>query len=333
MDNLKEKINQLFILGYNGDDFRKNKNFVSLLQNGLGGVIFFTQNILEKGTFKNQVELIKQTAKIVPFLSIDEEGGRVERFENLNKSYSNGKKYLSAKYIAQKGEDALAEQTQKISDELKEFGLNMNFAPVLDVNSNPDNPIIGERAYSDNPKDVAKYSLLVNKIYNNNRIITVGKHFPGHGDTKKDSHKEMPVVDIDFEEFEKIHIYPFKKAIENKIPAIMVAHVYYKCFDKEKIPASISKNVLDYLINILKYEGLIISDDMEMGGIKAYTKFEAVTAMLKNGVNCFIYRTCNDDTVNLLKEIETASRTDKELRTAIENSYSKIISLKKRFLI
>ena len=333
MDNLKEKINQLFILGYQGDDFRLSKDFVSLLKNGLGGVIFFTQNIINEKQFKSQVEEIKNISSCPPFLSIDQEGGRVERFENLNKDCPNGKKFLSAKYIAQKGEKAVIKQTQEISDYIKSFGLNMNFAPVLDVNSNPDNPIIGERAYSDDPKEVTKYALLVNEIYNRNGIITVGKHFPGHGDTKKDSHLEMPSVDMDFDEFEKIHLYPFKKAVENNIPSIMVAHVHYKCFDEEKIPASISKNVLNYLTNTLNYKGLIMSDDMEMGGIKGYTKFEAVTTMLKNGVNCFIFRTCSEEIVNLLEEIEISSKTDETLKSAIENSYSKILDLKKRFLL
>ena len=333
MSKLKEKINQLFILGYEGEDFNGDKIFTRLLKEGLGGVIFFTQNIINETQFKKQVELIKSISKIPPFLSIDEEGGRVERFENLNKNYENGKKYLSAKFIAQKGEKALVEQTEQICKDLKYFDLNMNFAPVLDVNSNPDNPIIGERAYSNNPEDTAQYALIVNDVYIKNKIITVGKHFPGHGDTKKDSHLELPVVDMDFETFEKIHIYPFKKAIEKNIPAIMVAHVNYKCFDKDNIPASISKNVLKYLINDLGYKGLVISDDMEMGGINKIPKIKSVTTMLKNGVNCFIFRTCNEEIVNLLSEIEDLAVNDKKLKEAVENSYSKIIDLKKRFLI
>lgn len=331
--NLREKINQLFILGYEGSDFKTNKNFVELLRNGLGGVIFFTQNILTENQFKAQVNEIKNLAKIPLFLSIDEEGGRVERFENINSHYKGGKKYLSAKYIAERGEKALISQTQNIAEELKYFGLNMNFAPVLDVNSNPKNPIIGERAYSDNPEDVAKYALLVNEIYTKNNIITVGKHFPGHGDTNKDSHIEMPKVNIDFETFEKIHIYPFKKAIEQEIPALMIAHVYYKCFEKEKIPASLSKNVLDYLRNNLKYEGLIITDDMEMGGVSNISKIEALKTMLKNGINCFIYRTCTQEITDLLKELEKEAKRDFLLQEAIEKSYSKNLSLKKRFLI
>ena len=333
MDNLKEKINQLFILGYEGEDFRANDDFVNLLKNGLGGVIFFTQNIVEIKQFKEQVKLIKSVSKIPPFLSIDEEGGRVERFENLNKNYPNGKKYLSAKYIAKQGEKALTEQIQKISDDLKKFGLNMNFAPVLDVNSNPDNPIIGERAYSDDPDEVAKYALIVNNIYNKNGIITVGKHFPGHGDTKKDSHIEMPVVDSDFSEFEKIHIFPFKKAIEVNIPALMIAHVHYNCFDEEKVPASISKNVLNYLYQNLKFKGLVISDDMEMGGIKMYSPIEAVIKMLKSGVNCFIYRHCTKEVVELLKKLYRIAKDDVELQKAIDVSIGKISDLKKRFLV
>ena len=336
MDNLKEKINQLFILGYEGEDFRSNIEFVKLLENGLGGIIFFTQNIRNEKQFQNQVELIKSISKITPFLSIDEEGGRVERFENINKNCPNAKKYLSAKYIAQQGEQKLVEQTQSICNDLKEFGLNMNFAPVLDVNSNPDNPIIGERAYSNNPKEVAKYALLANKIYNKNGIITVGKHFPGHGDTKKDSHIELPKVNIPFEEFEKTHIYPFKKAIEENIPAIMVAHVHYDCFDGntlDLLPASASENVMNYLRKNLKYNGVVISDDMVMGGIKKLSPIEAVTKMLKIGVNCFIYRTCNFEVIELLKEIEKIAQKDIKLQNSIFESYDKIMRLKKRFLL
>ena len=333
MNNLKERVNQLFILGYEGTDFRNNIDFVRLLKNGLGGVIFFTQNIIEEKQFKNQVDLINSISKIPPFLSVDEEGGRVERFENLNKDYPYGKKYLSAKYIAQKGKNAIKEQTQKICDDLKNFGLNMNFAPVLDVNSNPKNPIIAERAYSDNPKEVADCALLVNEIYIKNGIITVGKHFPGHGDTKKDSHNEMPNVDLPFDKFDKTHIYPFKKAIEKNIPSIMVAHVHYDCFDKEKIPASLSKNILNYLKNDLKYMGLIISDDMEMGGINGISKFEAVSKMLKIGINCFIYRNCTKEVVELIEELYFSAKRDSVLENAINDSYEKIINLKKRFLI
>ena len=334
MVKLKEKINQLFIFGYRGQDFKEDKDFFYIFKKNLGGIIFFTENIVDKKQFKAQIEEIKKLAFKTPmFLSIDEEGGRVERFENLNKNCKNGKKYLSARYIAQKGERALKKQTENICKDLKYFSLNMNFAPVLDVDSNPQNPIIGERAYSNDPKSVAKYALLSNEIYNENGIITVGKHFPGHGDTYKDSHIEMPEVDMDFETFEKTHLYPFKKAVEQGIPALMISHVHYKCFDEEKIPASVSKNVLDYLTKTLKYRGLIVSDDMSMGAVKGLSQYDTVVTMLKNGVNCFIYRYCNSDILEMLKKIEQAAKTDETLRMAIETSFSKIMRLKRKFLV
>ncbi len=345
MTNLKETINQLFILGYEGEDFRSNIELVKLLENGLGGVIFFTQNILDENKFKSQTELIKSISKIPPFLSIDEEGGRVERFENLNKDCPDGKKYLSAKYIAQKGENAIVEQSQNIADDLNEFGLNMNFAPVLDVNSNPYNPIIGERAYSNDPKIVTECAKLVSDTFLKNKILPVYKHFPGHGDTKKDSHLELPIVDLDFKEFEKTHIYPFKKMIEyNKLDEypdfypymIMIAHVHYTCFDGEDFennltPASTSINVLNYLRNNLQYDGVVISDDMEMGGIKGFNPVNTIIKMLKAGVNCFIYRNCNSDVVSYLEELEKFAKKDEELQTAIWESYEKITKLKKVF--
>ena len=225
---------------------------------------------------------------------------------------------------------------------MKKFGLNMNFAPVLDVNSKPNNPIIGERAYSDDPEIVALCAKEAMNYYAEKGIIPVCKHFPGHGDTKKDSHLELPVVDLPFEELRNIHIYPYMKIIK-KYPdlycpkeysyAIMVAHVHYTCFDGEAVegnltPASASKNVLNYLRKDLKYEGVVISDDMEMGGIKLYSPIEAVVKMLKAGVNCFIYRNCTKEVVELLKELEYRAKEDDELKYAI---LERIYGLKKIF--
>ena len=113
----------------------------------------------------------------------------------------------------------------------------------------------------------------------------------------------------------------------------MVAHVNYRCFDKEEIPASVSKNVLNYLCKNLKYKGLIISDDMEMGAIAGYNKLNTVIEMLKNGVNCFIYRNCNNEIYTLMQEIYKSAKNDNNLENAIERSYYKILNLKKEFLL
>ena len=138
----------MFILGLDGGGYK------SLLNQGLGGIIFFSKDIQSAEQFRILIDDIKSQSLIPPFLSIDQEGGRVERTENIH----GGKKYQSAKYAYEKGIDFLAKQTQDIAQELKSYGVNLNFAPCIDVNTNPDNPIIGERAFSSNPDEVIDHN-------------------------------------------------------------------------------------------------------------------------------------------------------------------------------
>lgn len=325
---LKQKINQLFIAGFEGYDPNDCELFQKILKDGLGGVIFFTQNIKSKIQLMEIIKDINKKALIPPFLSIDQEGGRVERTENIH----NGKKYLSARFAAEKGIEFLKNQTVEMAKELKEFGINMNFAPVLDVNTNENNPIIGERAYSSKTEDVIKFSKLVTEEYMENSIIPVGKHFPGHGDASLDSHIKMPAIDLSFKELEKIHIEPFKNAILQKIPAIMVAHVHYPCFDEEKIPASMSENIIkNYLIKKLNFEGIIISDDMVMGALKEFTPIEACIKAINAGITMFIFRNTDKKVTELIEELEKAvlqGRIDKNL---IDLNIKKIFKLKHSF--
>lgn len=323
--SLKQKLNQLFIAGFEGDNLNKCKPFQELLKEGLGGVIFFTQNITSVNQFKNIIKEIKSNALIPPFLSIDQEGGRVERTENIH----GGKKYLSAKFAAQKGYDFLATQTDEMAQELKDYGINMNFAPVLDVNTNENNPIIGERAYSSNTKEVCNFSKIVIEEYMKNDIVPVGKHFPGHGDASIDSHKSLPTIDLPLEELKKTHIEPFKNAISLKLPAIMVAHVHYPCFDKEKIPASMSYNVINkYLIQKLKFEGIIISDDMVMGAVQGFSLLEACIMALNAGINMFIFRNVNKTVVELINSLEKAVLNKQIDENTIDLSLKKILKFK-----
>lgn len=301
---LKQKIHQMFILGYEGDDLYtfQNQGFIRALENGLGGVIFFTENIKDRTSFLNTVSQIKKHSFIEPFLSIDQEGGRVERTLNLY----GGSHYLCARESAKKGEEFVKEQTKNIAVELKKLGLNMNFAPVLDVDTNPNNPVIAERSYSPNPDEVSKFGKIAAETYIKNGIIPVGKHFPGHGETSVDSHKEMPKLDLTFEELEKTHIKPFKNLLE-LLPAIMIAHINYTAFDEASLPASVSKNVInEYLRKTLSYKGLVISDDMVMGGIKGFTSLDACIKGINAGINMFIFRDSKNKTLELINEIEKA---------------------------
>ena len=324
--NLRQKLYQMFILGYKGDDplSECNEGFVDALNQGLGGVIFFTENITDRNLFKESVKKIKKEALITPFLSIDQEGGRVERTLNLY----NGSHYVSAADGAKSGEDFVKKQTKEIAEELKDFGLNMNFAPVLDVNTNLENPIIAERAFSDSPDVVSKYGKIVAQTYLENGILPVGKHFPGHGDTSVDSHKEMPQVNLSLPEMESVHIKPFVDLI-NILPAIMVAHVHYSAFDTEMIPASVSQNIIQgYLRQDLGYKGLVISDDMVMGGIKRFSSLEACIRAINAGVNMFIFRNSDLKTLNLINDLEKAVADKKISMDNIDKSIEIIRKIK-----
>lgn len=320
---LKQKISQMFITGFKGNE--PDCYFNKIVQLGLGGVIFFTYNIESEKQFKTLISNISKHAIIPMFFSIDQEGGRVERTENIH----GKKKYLSAKYAYEKGLKYLQNQTREIASELKNYGVNMNFAPVLDVNTNNENPIIGERAFSNNTEDVIKASQIVINEYKKNEIIAVGKHFPGHGAASKDSHKTLPVIDLPFDELENIHIKPFKNAIEIGIPAIMAAHVLYSALDNTNTPASVSEKIIDgILIKKLGFKGVIMTDDMEMNGIKNFTRLDACIKAINAGVNMFIFRDTTQDILDLIDDIEKAviSKTiDKE---KIDISVEKIIKLK-----
>ncbi len=315
--NLKEKLYQMFILGTNGGGYK------SALKNNLGGIIFFTHDIKSSEQFKKLIDECKSLAKTTPFLSIDQEGGRVERTENIY----NGKKYLSAKYAYEKGLDFLEKQTNEIAQELKSYGINLNFAPCIDVNTNPNNPIIGERSYSSNPNDVIKAEHIVSSTFRKNGIIPCVKHFPGHGDANADSHLTLPEIDLSLEEMEKIHIKPFK-ACAKEVEMIMAAHLYCTCFEKEEIPTSLSRNALDYLRNRLGFEGIIISDDMIMKGVAKFGTAEAIEMGILAGLNMFIYRNSTPEIIEAIESVAQKVQNNKELSKNIEKSFEKIISLK-----
>lgn len=315
----------MFILGTDGDGWK------DALAQGLGGMIFFTKDIQTSDDFCELINSAKSRALIAPFLSIDQEGGRVERTENIH----NGKKYLSAKYAFAKGGEFLRQQTQQIAQELNSFGINLNFAPCIDVNTNPNNPIIGERAFSDNSEDVIKGEKIVSQTYRKNGIIPCVKHFPGHGDANADSHLALPKIDLSLEEMERTHIKPFASCAK-EIEMVMVAHLHCTCFEKDVIPTSLSKNAIGYLRKI-GFDGVAISDDMVMAGARFTSQDDepkgtlACETGIRAGLNMFIYRNSAPETIQIIETIAQKAEHDEELRENIEKSFDKIIALKRRY--
>ena len=319
---MQKLIYRKFILGTGGVENRKYLE--EALKRGLGGVIFFTRDIDSREQFKDLTANIKSKAREPLFLSIDQEGGRVERTENIHA------RYLSPKFAYEKGEDFLRIQTEKIAHELKEYGINLNFAPCADVNTNPLNPIIGERAFSDNPEVVSKCVKIVSDIYRGNGIIPCLKHFPGHGDASKDSHLTLPEIDLPLGEMERVHIKPFKDNINAEM--IMAAHLHCTCFDSDPIPASLSQNAIGYLRNVLKYKGVVITDDMVMQGVQAFGSLNACETAIRAGVDMFIFRDVNAGVLDMIDSLAGRVESDAELRNAVLESDLRIEKLKKERL-
>ena len=291
------------------------------LAKGLGGVIFFTRDIHSKEQFQALINDIKQKAVYKLFLSIDQEGGRVERTENIHA------RYLSPRFAYERGEDFLRNQAKKIAQELKDYGINLNFAPCADVNTNPKNPIIGERAFSSITYDVVNAVKIVSETYRQNGIIPCLKHFPGHGDASMDSHLTLPIIDLPMSTMETVHIKPFKENLNSEM--IMAAHLHCTCFDKEPIPASLSKNVIGYLRNVLKYDGIIITDDMVMKGVQNFGSVQACKMAINAGVDMFIFRDADENAVNTIEQLIVDVKEDEVLMAKILESDLRIESLKK----
>ncbi len=312
-----QKLYQMFILGCQGN------NLKTALERGLGGVIFFKDDIISSEDFKRLTAKLACQSEIVPFLSIDQEGGRVERTENI----WGGKRYLSQKFAYEKGEEFLKVQTQMIADELKDYGINLNFAPCCDTNTNPKNPIIGERAFSCDPDEVIKGAEIVLGIYEENGIIPCIKHYPGHGDADCDSHLTLPTINLSLEEMEKTHIKPFKHLVKRGVDMVMVAHLHCTCFNEDVLPTSLSKNAIDYLRQ--DYDGVICSDDMVMQALDDFDN--PCERAIRAGVNLFLYRYSDDKTIQVIEDIAKKSENDNTLQRCIEESYEKIIKLKQKY--
>ena len=311
---MEKYVYQMFILGLG--------NHTEALKKGLGGVIFFTKDIQNEEQLKSEITKIKNISPKA-FISIDQEGGRVERTENIRPKRQSPREAYK--------KEILKEQSEEIACELSEWGFNLNFAPCIDVNTNPNNPIIGERAFSDNPNEVIEGGQIFIDSMRRHNIIPCAKHYPGHGDADKDSHLTLPQIDLPLEDMEKVHIKPFKYAVNNNIEMIMAAHLHCTCFDKDIIPSSLSKNAVGYLRNKLEYKGVIISDDMVMKGVQAYGSLEACIMGINAGLDMFIFRNSDKETIKMIDELVKVVEKDKMLQQKVMKSYERILNLKTKF--
>jgi beta-N-acetylhexosaminidase len=294
-----------------------------------GGFILFKQNCRSPEQISDLCRSLWNTATDeAPFLAIDQEGGRVHR---LPEPFT---RFPSAAQIGGSGNTELVYQCGRATAlEMAAVGLNLDFAPVLDVNSNPANPVIGDRAFGTTPEQVIKMSSAWMCGLRDGGVIPCGKHFPGHGDTDKDSHLELPLVEKSLDQLRKIELPPFANACHAAIEALMTAHVRFTALDRE-LPATLSEAVVTGMLrHQLGYDGVIFSDDMEMKAISAnFPPAEAAALALRAGVDVLLF--CHELTkaTEVFESLSTLAENDPALRARIEGSFRRITGLKRRFL-
>ncbi len=294
-----------------------------------GGVILFSRNLMNAEQITTLTNELQAIAGDIPLLmAIDQEGGRVSRLP------SEFTIFPPAATVAQSGSTDLAYQAAAVTaKELRSVGINMNMAPVLDIHTNPDNPIIGNRAFGTEPEQVCKMGAATIAGLQDHRVLACGKHFPGHGDTSTDSHLELPTVHASRKRLEEIELQPFRYAIEHGLQAMMTAHVHYPDLDPV-YPATLSPTILSGLLRQdLGFSGVILSDDLEMRAILDHARVgDAAIRSLQAGADMLLIcksRALATDTFQAIERALTAGELDP---TKMKASLARIHKVKQQFV-
>ena len=285
---LEELVGQLFMVGFEGTRFNSDLSFF-LKKLHVGGVILFKRNIQDPlqlaDLCRSLQEKSLELSSIPLFISIDQEGGQVARLDHPFTQFESPSVMASAD--DPEGEIRHFAHTQV--QELKLVGINMNLTPVLDVNTQGKDGLMATRSYGSDPHQVARLGALCIHELQQAGIISCAKHFPGIGDTELDSHQDQPILLKEKKELEKIELIPFQEAVRIPTGTIMVSHVRYPAYDL-KHPASLSYSIINGLLRQkLGYEGLVMTDDLEMGAISRHYELEEALFLAFNaGVDCLL---------------------------------------------
>ncbi|MFQ5588881.1 MAG: beta-N-acetylhexosaminidase [Nitrospiria bacterium] len=323
------KVGQLFMAGFEGTTPSKEiKTLITKYH--IGGVILFSRNIENPEQVARLTASLQALSPDAPLLiAIDQEGGRVSRLP------SPFTQFPSARTIGRCDAVPLTyRNAEAMSRELLSVGINMNFAPVLDINTNAKNPIIGDRAFGANPTIVSKHSLATIASMLDQRIIPCGKHFPGHGDTDQDSHETLPEVNVAISRMTDRELRPFTHAIENRLPCIMTAHICCRAFDHD-LPASLSENVITTLLReTMQYDGVVVTDDLEMKGItEKYAVPEAAVKAFSAGSDLLLVCHSSELQTAAIEALNTAFDKGDIPTDRLNQSLARLLSLKEHFIL
>jgi len=316
----------MFMVGFAGQDL--DPGFEQLLDEGIFGAILFARNIGTAPEVADLCRRIKQRASAPLALALDQEGGRVARLR--------GPPFTAVPAMREIGSRAdidLAERCGRLlAFELRAVGFDWNFAPVLDVDTNPKNPVIGDRALHSEASQVARLGVALARGLESGGVASCGKHFPGHGDTASDSHLTLPRLPHDMQRLRSVELVPFRAYAEAGLAALMTAHVMFEAVDPG-VPATMSRRALeDVLRGELGFEGVIVSDDLEMKAIADhYPLEEAVVRGAVAGVDLFLVCEHASSQHRAIEALVRAVESGDVSRRRIDESVRRLDALAARF--
>ena len=323
----RSRVGRLAIVGFAGDSVPVELREIAR-RFDLAGVIYFARNIVEPRQVRELSREIASLAGESPYwISVDQEGGRVAR---LRRPFTEWPPMAT---LGRSGDDALARRfAAALAAELSAVGINLDYAPVLDVHTNPQNPVIGDRALSDRADDVARLGRVLIRALEDAGVAACGKHFPGHGDTSTDSHHDLPIVDHGRDRLTAVELAPFRAAVAEDVACIMTAHVLLPAFDAAQ-PASLSSAIVDGLLKReMGYAGVVISDDLGMAAIAKTTPLSDATVEALHA-GCDAVLLCNstpDEQVGALEAVIAALESGRVSESRLDDALLRQARVKAR---
>jgi len=317
---MDQRVGQLFIVAAysNRDAIHESEIEKLVTDENIGGLIFMQDLVDNQISMTNRYQSV---AKIPLLIGMDAEWGLAMRLKNVERFPWN------MTLGALKDNQLVYQVGQNIAFQAQRMGVHFNFAPSIDVNVNPNNPIIGNRSFGSNPDRVAEKGIAYMNGLQKNRVISSAKHFPGHGDTDQDSHKTLPQISANLTDLEKYHIAPFKKLIENGVQSVMVAHLNVPALDDSGTPSTLSSKIItDYLKNKLGFKGIVITDALNMEGVaKGRNAGEIDYLAFKAGNDVLLFsQNVKDGKAKIIQAVESGEIPE----SRIEESVKKILMAK-----
>lgn len=328
---LEEKVAQVFMVAFRKDEkgspiLRLDQRIKEVLaQYPVGGVVLFSENIDTLEQTLDLIQSFQEESRIPLFIGVDEEGGKVSRLHTSGKIPAT--KLPGNAVIGQAGDPDLAYGIGKLlGEELGAMGFTLNFAPVADVNTNPQNPVIGNRSFGEDPQLVAEMVGAMVRGLQDQNISAVLKHYPGHGDTAQDTHREATSVSHDLERLKTVEFLPFAEGIAQGADGVMTAHIQVPQVTGNQLPATLSKELMGLLRNTLGHEKLIFTDALDMAAISNHwSSREAAVMAFEAGADVLLMPVSLPEAYEGLLEAVKTGRIPEE---RLEASVTRILSVK-----